>query len=255
MRIFEEMSRFDLIRKKSHWQVSGLGVVQSEVDYDPALLRTVLDKARRIKDEMSRKEHLNLRFIREAHVVIPEILELVHYPGRLDRLSRQAGTELEPYPVSVISATITFMGADPDDGTAAWHADGVPVTEIVPLIMDDVVGGELQIYRGDYEAGFVLLDEQGTLPERDVITVPHRMGASTLAQLMRVLHRTAPIERGYRVSLNMNLRARDRPYIDDNPLYYLAADNPDFKWIDQYVSDVRSRQVPAYLASQRYEKA
>jgi len=255
VRVFEEKTRAELIGKKSYWQISDLGLKQVEFDYDPELLRLIFDKAQRIKDEASEKRHLNLRFIRKAHVAIPEILELVHYPGRLDRLSGLAGAALEPYPVSVISSTITFMGASPDDGTVAWHADGVPVTEIVPLAMRDLDGGELQIYRGDYETGFTRLAEDGALSERDLITVPHRLGASTLAQLMRVLHRTAPIRSGYRVSLNMNLRSRDQPFIDDNPLYYLAADNPDYDWVDQYLSDVRARQVPAYLASRWQAKS
>ncbi|MDH6238613.1 tetrahydromethanopterin S-methyltransferase subunit F, partial [Cryobacterium sp. CG_9.6] len=41
-----------------------------------------------------------------------------------------------------------------------------------------------------------------------------------------------------------------KPYIDDNPMFYLAADNPTFDWVDEYVNDVRTRQLPAYLATQ-----
>ncbi|MER7859294.1 hypothetical protein ABTX61_09340 [Amycolatopsis japonica] len=243
-------NRSELIGKKTHWQISDLGVIQQDHQYDPELLEVICQKAVAIKEEVSAKRHLNLRYIRQAHVHIPEILELVYYPGRLDLLSTLAETTLEPYPLSVIASTITFMGATPDDGAIDWHADGVPVTEIIPLEIHDLTGGALQIYRGDYEVGLNKVHSGDTLA--DLVSIPHRIGASTLAQLMRVLHRTEPITTGHRISLNLNLRSRDKPYIDDNAAYYLAADNPDYKWVDQYLDDVRARQVPAYLAFQRH---
>ena len=74
------------------------------------------------------------------------------------------------------------------------------------------------------------------------------LGYEAHLKLMRVLHCTSPMPTGSRVSLNLNLRSRDRPYVDDNPMYYLGADNPDVEWVDHYVADVRHRQLPAYLA-------
>lgn len=251
MTTHHRVCRSELIGKKTHWQVSDLGLAQQDHHYDPGLLEVICQKAHAIKEEVSDKRHLNLRYIRQAHVHIPEILELVYYPGRLDALSDLAETALEPYPISVIASTITFMGASPSDGTIDWHADGVPVTEIIPLEIHDLTGGALQLYRGDYEVGLSRL--QAGDPLTDVVSVPHRLGASTLGQLMRVLHRTEPIATGHRVSLNLNLRSRDKPYIDDNAAYYLAADNPDYKWVNQYLDDVRARQVPAYLAFQRHD--
>jgi hypothetical protein len=37
--------------------------------------------------------------------------------------------------------------------------------------------------------------------------------------------------------------------VDDNSLHYLGADNPDFSWIDEVVSDVREHRLPAYEAA------
>ena len=44
--------------------------------------------------------------------------------------------------MACVAATITFMGSAPDDGVVDWHADGIPITEIIPLqISDDAAGG------------------------------------------------------------------------------------------------------------------
>jgi len=31
-------------------------------------------------------------------------------------------------------------------------------------------------------------------------------------------------------------------------MYYLAADNPSLDFVDEYLADLRERQLPAYLA-------
>lgn len=245
-----QISRTDLLGQRTYWNISELGVAQRHHSYPPDLLETILAKAQKLKDPASEKRHLNLRFIRGAHRLIPEINELIRWPGRMEELSELAGCELEPYPVSVIASTITFMGADHDDGAVSWHADGIPATEIVPLSIEDAEGGELAVYRGNYEAGLARLARGEEFSEAEISLFPHRMGHSTLGQLMRVLHRTNPMARGTRVSLNLNMRSRERPYIDDNPMYYLGADNPTFSWMDEYVRDVKDRQLPAYLADQ-----
>jgi hypothetical protein len=65
---------------------------------------------------------------------------------------------------------------------------------------------------------------------------------------MRLMHRVAPISRGSRITLNLNLRSLEQPYIDDNSMYYLAADNPSLDFVDEYVTDLRERQLPAFVA-------
>ena len=83
--ILFSMDRDAIIGAPSHHQVSNLGVVQFRHDYDPALLATIARKAAALKAALAEKRHLNLNFIRGAHRHIPEILELVHWPGRLER--------------------------------------------------------------------------------------------------------------------------------------------------------------------------
>jgi len=224
-----EISRHAVLRRHTFWSVSDLGVVQRPHGYDQDLLATILAKALSLESEYARKMHLNLKYIRAAHELIPEINELLESEERLNALSESAGVALENYPVSVIGSTITFMGADKKMGSIDWHSDGVPVTEIVPLaISSDMDGGELEIYRGDFDEGLAILKNGGVFSDNELMKVPHRLGSSTLAQLIRVLHRTAPIHTGSRISLNLNMRSRGRPYVDDNSLVYLGADNPDF---------------------------
>lgn len=143
------------------------------------------------------------------------------------------------------------MSSKEEDGVVSWHADGVPMTELIPLyISDELEGGELQIYRGDHDVALALLDREQQLAKDKVSKYKHKMGYSTLGQFIRVLHSTAAIKNGLRVTLNLNLRSVDYPYIDDNHIYYLGADNPSFDWVESYIDDVKKRQLPAYLKSQ-----
>jgi hypothetical protein len=246
------ITRDQLLGCETHLKVSDLGVAQRRHDYPPELLATILTKALALKQQASDRRHLGLRLIRGAHTLIPEVNDLITWPGRLQTLSDIAKEDLEPYPVSVIASTVTFMGASPKDGVVDWHADGIPMTEIIPLqITDDATGGELTVFRGNYEAGLARLKRGECFTNEEILKFPHRLGHSTLAQLMRVLHSSGPMPTGARISLNLNLRSRTRPYIDDNPMYYLGADNPGFEWVGEYVDDVRNRQLPAYLAAQR----
>ncbi|MTE22077.1 hypothetical protein F0L17_23800 [Streptomyces sp. TRM43335] len=249
MRTEFSIDRSTLLGKDEHWKISDLGVMQLQHDYPSDLLKTIRDKALAIKEEQSANVHLNLRFIRNAQKFIPEIKELVHWPGRIESLSELAGTELEPYPHSVISTALTFMG--PEDGTVDWHGDGPPVTELVALEVDDAVGGRLEIFQGDFDAAMAAVQKGHVLPSDRMIHLQHKVGSSMFGQLMRVAHRTEPMTRGTRITLTMNLRSVAHPYIENNPMYYLAADNPDFEWVDEYVADVRERQLPAYLAARK----
>jgi hypothetical protein len=244
------MSREQIVGRPSSYQVSDLGVVQAAHGYDPELLRHILERALALKQAYAQKRHLDLNFIRGAHLLIPEILDLVQARGRLDRLSALAGTRLEVYPLSVISSIITFTSPAPDDGSIGWHADGIPVTELVPLAIEDLEGGELELYRGDFDHGLARVARGETIGEAEILRLRHAMGYSVCGQLMRLMHRVRPVTRGYRVTLNLNLRSAERPWLDDNSLTYLAADNPDMAWLDDYVDDVRSRVLPAYLAAQ-----
>ena len=243
-----DIPRDAIIGNPTHWKVSDLGVVQFKHAYDQQLLNRILEKALSLKKEIAIKRHLNLRYIREAQRYIPEINDLIYDAQRLNFLSELAGTELEPYPISVICSIVTFMSADDGDGTIEWHTDGVPVTELIPLAMERTEGGELLIYQGNSEVGLSLLSQQVSLPDEQIMWIPHRVGFSTLGQMIRVLHRTAPITEGLRVTLNMNLRSHAKPFIDDNSLVYLGADNPDPGWEMEILRDVREHQLPAYKA-------
>ncbi|MER5772179.1 hypothetical protein [Streptomyces sp. NPDC001985] len=247
MRSEYAIDRPTLLGKDEHWKISDLGVMQLRHDYPADLLETIRRKALDIKEEQSADLHLNLRFVRNAQSLIPEIKELVHWPGRIEQLSEFAGAELEPYPHRVISTALTFMG--PEDGTVDWHGDGPPVTELVALEVDGAVGGRLELYQGDFEAAMAVVQKGGTLPRDRLIHLQHKVGSSMFGQLMRVAHRTEPMTAGTRITLTMNLRSVTHPYIENNPMYYLAADNPDFAWVEEYVADVRERQLPAYLAA------
>ena len=246
--VITALSRDEILGAPSYWRVSNLGVVQARHDYDRGLLQTILAKALALKEDKALKRHLNLRYIRGAQRFIPEINELIHDALRLDRVSTLAGTELEPYPISIIGSIITFMGPEDGDGAIAWHCDGVPVSELIPLAIEDLDGGELQVFQGSADHGLALLEQGQALPEKRICKVQHRLGYSTLGQFLRILHRTAPIRRGTRVTLNLNLRSRDRAFVDDNNLVYLAADNPDFAFAPELMDDVRRHQLPAYRA-------
>ncbi|MGW7520079.1 hypothetical protein ACWGJ2_31320 [Streptomyces sp. NPDC054796] len=239
------MDRTTLLGKDENWKVGNLGVMQLAHDYPLDLLAEIKRKAHILKEEQSANMHLNLRFIRDAQKYIPEISELVHWPGRIEQLSELAGEPLEPYPFSVINTAVTFMG--PDDGTVDWHGDGPPITELVALETEDVEGGRLELFQGDYEATIAAVNAGEELPEDRMIHIEHKVGSCVFGQLMSVPHRTEPMTNGSRTTLTMNLRSQRRPFIDNNPMYYLAADNPDFAWVEEYIDDVRNRQLPTYL--------
>lgn len=247
MQVMQHIGRRELLGKTTQWRISDLGLAKIRHEYPEDLLATILDRALAIKERESEKRHLDLRFIRDAEKHIPEIGELVRWPGRIDALSELAGTRVEHYPFSVANAIITFMG--PDDGTVDWHCDGVPATELIALACDDVEGGDLVAYAGDSDEGMEIVRNGGTLPDEDLVRMQHEVGCSLVGQFIRVLHRAEPMRRGRRVTLNLGLRSAERPFIDDNSMYYLAADNPSFDFVDQYVADVRERQLPAYVAT------
>ena len=147
---------------------------------------------------------------------IPEICDLMNAPGRLLLLSSLAGVNLEIYPLSVISSIITFQNSE-NEGSIVWHADGIPITEMVPLVIDNLEGGELELYCGSSEVGLARHYGAGEeIRDDETIKLPHLMGCSIMGQLMRLMHRVRRITRGSRVTLNMNLRSAMHPYIDDN---------------------------------------
>jgi hypothetical protein len=244
------MTRDDIIGEPSYTKSSNLGVLQFAHGYDEELLAVIAEKATRLRYTLAEKRHLNLKYIRNAHSHIPEINELIHASGRLARLSSLAEVELEVYPLSIISSIVTFQSADSNEGSIVWHADGIPITEMVPLSIENLVGGELELYRGSSEVGLARVAANEEINESETVRVDHRAGYSIFGQLMRLMHRVAPIEQGSRITLNLNLRSAKHPYIDDNSLCYLAADNPDLEWQNEYLSDVRERQLPSYMAAQ-----
>jgi len=248
MEVRHAISREAIIGHDTAWKISDLGAIQFEHGYDEELLKTIERKALELKEQYAIQKHLDLTFITGADRYIPEIAELHQNKKRMKRISQLAGTELEPYPFSIVSTTVTFMGPEDIDGVVDWHCDGVPVTELVPLsISDPIIGGELEIYMDNCEIGRSALDKGETLPAEKMMIMPHKVGYSTLGQLMGVLHRTVPIQFGSRVTLVMNYRSVKEPHKDDNRIYYLAADNDDDKtWINEIAEDVWERQLPAY---------
>jgi len=240
-------SRSDITGYRNHHQVSDLGIVQYRHDYDAELLEFILKRAVEIKNSHCEMRQLNLNYIRDAAFHIPEIRELLHCPDRIARAEELAGTRLEPYPISIISSIITFTSSSPSDGAITWHTDGIPVTEFIPLSIVEPIGGELELYRGIADEGLSRVHSGKEISSNIIISVGHREGYSVLGQLMRMMHRVRPMSQGYRITLNLNFRSVDKPFIDDNSMCYLAADNPDFSWMNQYIEDVKKKQLPAYL--------
>jgi len=246
MEVRQSISRQAIVGHETAWCVSDLGAVQFRHSYDPELLNAIKRKALELKGDRATRKHLDLTFITGADRFIPEIKELINDRPRLDALSNFAGTKLEPYPLSTVGSTVTFMS--PTDGAVDWHCDGVPVTELIPLeITDPIIGGELEIYLGDCEVGRSKVNQNLTLPERNVLRVPHNMGYSTLGHFLGILHRTAPIQYGNRITLVLNLRSVEKPFVDDNRLFYLAADtDQESEWVHEMTKDVWENQLPAY---------
>ncbi|TIX48743.1 MAG: hypothetical protein E5V33_30370, partial [Mesorhizobium sp.] len=49
------------------------------------------------------------------------------------------------------------------------------------------------------------------------------------------------------VTLVLNQRSVAKPYVDDNRMFYLAADNDhDREWVNELADDVWNNQLPAY---------
>ncbi len=242
-------TRTEITGYPNYHQVSDLGVVQFRHGYDQDLLGHILKRALEIKETHAEMRQLNLNYIRDAASHIPEINDLLYAPARMVVAEKLSGTVLEPYPISIISSIITFTSARPEDGAIAWHADGVPVTELIPLTIFDPQGGELELYKGSADEGLFRAHAGEDILDDEIISIRHREGFSVLGQLMRLMHRVRPMTKGYRITLNLNFRSAVKPFIDDNSMCYLAADNPDFAWQNAYIEDVKARQLPAYLNS------
>jgi hypothetical protein len=239
--ILFQKTRSDIIGGPSYAASSNLGVVQFKHPYDEELIDSIRTKAELLRHSVAEKRHLNLKYIRAAHLYIPEICEIVNYPNRLQILSELANDDLEVYPVSVISSIVTFQDGQ-DEGSVMWHTDGVPVTEMIPLSIQNLHGGKLEVYSGYSEVGMAEHYTAGhSIKESDKLQIEHRMGYSTLAQFIRIMHRAEPIKQGSRITLNVNLRSKNRPFIDDNNLCYLGADNPGFEWQEEYINDVKKQ--------------
>ena len=247
--IIARYARSEITGYANFHQVSDLGIVQFRHGYDADLLAHIHRRALQIKESHAQARQLNLNYIRDAAAHIPEINDLLNSQARSRIAEDLSGVRLEPYPISVISSIITFTSASPKDGAITWHADGVPVTELIPLSIVDPQGGELELYKGPADEGLSRAHAGERIPEDRILRVTHREGYSVLGQLMRLMHRVRPMSRGHRVTLNLNYRSAEKPFIDDNSMCYLAADNPDFAWQQAYIDDVKTRQLPAYLQS------
>ena len=242
----QSVNREAILGHETSWKVSDLGMIQFHHGYDPEILEAIRQSALKLKEEHAFRKHLDLTFITGADRFIPEISDLINDKRRLERLSEFAGTKLEPYPLSVVGSTVTFMS--PKDGAVEWHSDGVPITELIPLsVSDPIIGGELEIYQGNCEEGKARVERGDPILEHEILRVPHKMHHSTLGQFVGVLHRTRPITYGERITLVLNSRSVERSFVDDNRMFYLAADNDhDRVFVDEMAQDVFDNQLPAY---------
>ncbi|MEM6481915.1 MAG: hypothetical protein AAF922_08145 [Pseudomonadota bacterium] len=242
----QSVNREAILGHETSWKVSDMGMIQFRHGYDPEILEAIRQSALKLKEEHAFRKHLDLTFITGADRFIPEIKDLIQDERRLERLSEFAGTKLEPYPLSVVGSTVTFMSQR--DGAVEWHSDGVPITELIPLsVSDPIIGGELEIYQGNCEEGKARVERGDTILEHEILRVPHKMHHSTLGQFVGVLHRTRPITYGERITLVLNSRSVERSFVDDNRMFYLAADNDhDRVFVDEMAQDVFDNQLPAY---------
>ena len=238
----------------SYRKISELGVVQHEHGYDLNLLNRILVQAKELKDKLAQNRHLNLHYIRGVHRYIPEVEALINDPIRQAKLNELAGTPLEPYPLPESRAILTFMS--PEDGTIDWHSDGVSVVELIPLEMKELEGGKTEVFKGTEDMGRYILDKEGAIPDSRILSVKHQTNCAILSQFFRVLHRSAPITAGSRITLIFGLRSVEKPFIDDNMPWYLGADNPNFdEWMPAYLDDMQSKQLPAYLKFQNKSRS
>ena len=249
MEILQEYDRESIIGSPTYWKVSDLGIIQYRHNYDSSLLATIREKALELKSQLAHNMHKNHTYIRGAQDYIPEILELHHDPHRIAKLEELAQTPLEPYHISVITSSLTYMSSA--DGAIDWHSDGTPIAEVVPLIIDDLAGGELQLYQGHSDVGLGELERDGEISPEKIMSVQHKVGCAVFGQFMGLLHRVRPVTKGRRISLNMTYRSKEKPYFDHNTMWFLGADNPDFKWQDDYINDVKNNQLPAYMRNER----
>ena len=244
MEILHHYSREDLIGPSS-WKFSDLGLVQFENGYDPELLGRIRDQAIALKDRLASPSCLSTTYIRAPHLHIPELADFVFDLTRISQLEEFAQTRLEVYPLNIASCFIHFMSHE--DGSLAWHSDAVPSLEIINLALDDLEGGQMEIYCGSEDEGRSLLESADALPVDALREIEPRIGYSVYGQFTRTLHRTKPITKGNRIALLIAHRSVEKPYVDDNSLWFLGADNPDFEWAGEFVRDERERKLPAYL--------
>ncbi|MDQ9127700.1 hypothetical protein RDT67_14825 [Serratia fonticola] len=240
------IDRKSILGHDSAWKISNFGVAQFMHNYDPELLAKIKEKALNLKKDFAIHKHLDLTFITGADRYIPEINQLINNSKRLDDISKLIGMKMESYPLSIVSSTITFMSSA--DGAADWHSYGVAVTELIPLsISEQIQGGNLEIYNGITEEGKAILESGEVITSNKIIGLDHKCGYSTLGQFIGILHRTAPISIGERVTLVLNLRSQEKSFIDDNRMFYLAADNDlNSDWVHELKQDVWNNQLPAY---------
>ena len=253
MDILQEYNLESIIGLPTYWKVSNLGIVQYRHDYDRSLLETIGEKALQLKNELAHNVHKNHTYIRGAQSYIPEILELHHDRNRIAKLEELAQTPLEPYHISVITSSLTYMSSA--DGAIDWHSDGTPIAEIIPLYIEDLEGGELEVYQGHYDVGLGELERDGEIAPEKIMSIEHKVGCAVFGQFMGLLHRVKPVSKGYRISLNMTYRSKEKPYFDNNTMWYLGADNPEFEWQEDYINDVKNKQLPAYLRNEKDREA
>jgi hypothetical protein len=175
---------------------------------------------------------------------IPEVHDLVHDKDRLAELSELAGIELEPYPIGTSCSGVNFYR--PGQRPIQFHRDGPAFVELVPLWADGAQeGGSTVVFRGPPDVGRTRLATEGELPDRDLLRIPQRVGASVLLQGRMLFHTAETLTDGHRVTLVLSLRSASEPWKDFNTLGRLLRDDRPEDVEDDWRNDVENRQLPA----------
>jgi hypothetical protein len=216
--------------------------------YSRRLIDGLLDAAHRLASQADSR-FLDLKMLRGAHRLIPELREIMFDRARLDLLSEVAQTPLEPYPIDIAACHINYYesGRRP----LAFHSDGAAMVELVPL--DD--GGDscaaTLVFNGPRDDGLELFEMSSSndLPDSRLLRIPHRVGQSILLQGRRLVHSGATTDRD-RVLLVFALRATDEPWKDDNTIARLAMDYEPADFLDSWIEDEITRKLPALRNAQ-----
>lgn len=225
-------------------RISDFGVGVLDHGYDPKLLDRILVRARELR-QAGEWKFLGLEHLRQAHVAIPEVEQIMRDPRRLAELSAVAGAELEPYPLTTAASHVNFYS--PNALPIALHTDGAAIVELIPLTTSGSrSGGATLVYRGPRDEGELVLRNGGSLPADRMAHIPQQVGRSVLLQGRMLLHGAETILDGERVTLVLVMRSVAEPWKDDNSLMRLMLDDELEQIQEEWIADVEARKLPAF---------